>query len=610
MNKEILKKLSRRYTLDTKRNEDFQAYDDMVNMVYEFPDGLANRKDLVEWIDPGAHDSEKIAVNIYDTFNPKWEITPRGPDDKDNAEKLERWVEWQMMRANTHGETEPFRKSMTHCFRYAMTAMQLDYLPYWLPKNKKDWSKTQKASMEGGPFCVTVHEPSTVHYEMGSYGLRWVGTISYVPAASVIDHWSSYANKKTDEGKKITSAIKRVEDILDEDEEAYVTLVDYTDHEKRYVACWHTTMDTVDFDIFDDEAKTQVDVIDIINGENKLPFINWVVSVGASDSLLSTLHKGGLWANRNLSETLKRTAAYSLAFAPKFIKSGMDGDVEIDYTGENTVISTPPGTNLAPIPAIPLDPMWNELSAQDGAIASATTSTQNLTNMGGGSNVQYATINAIIQVNMTQLTSYKRTEEKALTELGRLCFKWIKFSGGTEKAYRKASASPEKIQGEQIDVGPEDFDEDTLFVSAELLPNTPTDKMSIMNIIAQLVDRQAPIPWSEHLEKLGYKNPEAMKDRWTDDQMFMFALKNFSQQQDAALQLQMREAEAKIAEKARVAAVQNSPMSQEANPQNQAKGMPTPPVIPGGQSNNPAQGGASPAMSAPEMTRSATEQPQ
>ena len=598
MDKKILTRISRQYTLNKERNEDFAAYDNMVGMEYELPESLSSRFDIVKFVDPGAHDAEKVAANIYDTYAPRWNILPRGPDDKEEAEKLERWLEWQMRRADQHGETEPSRVTLLHALRYTMVAMQLDYLPYWLPKNKSAWNKHQKVAMKKGPFCVVVHHPSTVYYEMGSYGLRWVSTVSCVPAATVIDHWKAYENDD-EEGRTIKSAVAKIEKILEGDEEAMLVLVDYTDEKKRYVACWVSETESVAFDILENENKD--DVIEIVNSENKLPFINWSISVGSSDSLLSTLHKGHLWENTNLAETLKRSIAYRTAFQPRGVESGVGEEIEIDYTGEPKLIA-PPGKQWTPLPQLGLDPMWNELSVQDRALAASTTSTSNLTSLGSGSNVQYATVQAIININLTQLISYKRTWEKAWREIGNLAFQWVKFTGDVVKGYRTQTKGQGVTMGEQIDVGPNDFDEETLYIDVQLTANNPTDKLQRVNEIGQLVQVGAPVPWSEMLEGIGYGNPEALMERWEDEQVRRAALDNFRKELDAQLQMKLREAEMQMQMQAQQSMQQQSPA-----PQQQGQVPPTgptgqQPAFPGGQGMNPAEGGTPPEMAAAGMT--------
>lgn len=582
MDDKILTRVSRRVTLDESRNSEFKAFDDMVNMEYELPSGLAGREDVVKFVDPAPHDAEKVACNIFDTYNPKWDVLPRGPDDKDSAEELERWLEWMMQRANEHGETEPFRKMMAHSLRYGMVAAQLDYLPYWQNGTK---DKAQKEWAGGGPFCIVLHHPSSVHYEMGSYGLRWVASVTNCPAADVIDHWEAYTDKK------VKGALKKIDAFLEDDEEARLTVVDYTDHNKRYVSCWITEGEEPDLD-------NDAEEIVLVDEENKLPFINWVVAVGSGDPLLTTLHRGNLWTNANLTETIKRSTAFRRAFYPLLMEEGQGEEVQTDYTGATDKLIVPPGKKVTQLIPPPIDQAFNQLSAEDQGRMSQSTSMQSLLSLGNNNNnVQFATINAIIQINMTQLESYKRTMEKALKGLGKMAFKWIKFVGKSETAYRPAPGGNGLMQGQQISIGPEDFDEETLFIEAKLIPNAPTDKMQLVNMAVQLKQAGFRIPDSEAIERLGYGNPEALAERWAQEQMEQTALQQFIKERDAELQVQTQAAIMQLQLQS-----QGQP-PQEQPPQQQGQA----PVMPGGQGMNPAMGGSSPMEAAPDMTRTAIE---
>lgn len=570
------------------------SFDNMVNMVYEPPEGLSAMEDAVFFVDPGAHDAEKVAANIFDTYNPKWDILPRGPSDKDNAEKLERWLEWQMAMTNLHGETEPSRIAMTHSLRYNRICAQMDYLPYWLPKDKKKWTKEQKQMMKGGPYCIILHKPHCVHYEMGKYGLRWVASVALVPAGEVLDHWEGYANKTTDEGKKIAKAVKQVQDILDDDPEAEVVLVDYTSIDKRYVACW--VAETIEFDILDE--KDDRDLIEFVDGDNPLEFINWVISVGSSDALLTTLHRGHLWQNTNDAESIKRTAAYRLAFQPAYLEEGVGEDVEADFTGTQVGMKVPAGKKVTWLIPRQLDPAFNELSAQDRTLMNSSTSIQQISNVSNSSNVQYATADLFMQISLTQLESYKRTFEKAWKELGILCFQWLKQADATEIGYRRADKGKPLARGEQIVVGPNDFVQDELFIECKLIANTPTNKMQLVNMAVQMKQAGLQVPDEEHIEKLGFGNPEALQERWFEEQTTLLAFQMFTEEQKAALQMMIAQKQAEMQMQMQNAALE---ASGQANPD---QGQP---VIPGGEGANTNNGGMPGVMSAP-IGRKALEQ--
>ena len=583
MDDKLIARIQRRMDADSDEHDEYLSYDDMVEMRWALPEGLVDLEGVVPFVDTGPHDAIKVACNIFDTYNPKWDILPRGPDDKDNAEKLERWLEWHMLKANQNSEPEVFREMMKYSTTYNRVCLQMDYLPYWLDKDPNKWTDEQKLEMENGPFCIVCHYPGNVYSERGKYGLRWVASVANIPASDMIDHWQAYSGKHSDEAKKIKKAIAEVEKLLEENDEQRLISVDFTDKKTRFVYCRPTERETVESDDLEGDDK-----IVFIDGENELGFINWVVVKGSGDSLLAAAHKGGLWNSVNISETIKRTNAHRFAFSAKFIEEGVGEDVQTDHSGVTDKLVVPPGKKVTPVPAIPLDPGFNELASQDRALLANSTSIQNLQSMGGGSNIQFATINAIIQISVTQLRSYVRTAEKALQELGKMAFLWVKKGEVSVMGMRRYTKGPESPAGEQIMVGPADFEHDKLYIEAKLIPNTPTDRLQLVNMAMQLVQAGFPIPYSEHMERLGYQNPEAMKIEWEEEQVEKMMLGLFQKEQDAALTLKLQQAQGALQMK-------NQPGQAPQSQQNSN------PVIPQGMTPN--QCGMSPMEAAPQMSQ-------
>lgn len=588
MDERILRKISRRLTLDKDFIDQCKAYDDIAEMRWEMPTGLADKDWAVKFVSPMGHNAEKTATNIFDTYNPKWDVLPFGPENGDDAEEYELFLEWHMAKANLHGDVEPSREAMRHSLRYNRVCGNLDYLPYWLPKDRNKWTDEQKEIVSEAPFCIYMHSPACVRYEMGKYGLRWVASTTLVPAADVIDHWSIYESDSK-AGKKIAAALKKVEALLDEDEEAKVVLVDYTDNKRRYVCCWMTQDSEVNLDIFDDKGKTGTEVIDVLDGENELGFINWVIASGSSDALFSVLHSGDLWVNSNRTETIKRSITYRRAVYPLFLKEGQGPPLETDYSGDVDVLEVPVGTKATQLMPPPLDPAFNELSGQDQSLMAQSVSIQNLSAVNPASNVQFATVQAWIQLALTDLEPYKRTDERFWAAIGKMAFRWLYKTDSVEIGYRSYDKGPQKKKGQKIMIDPKSFDPAKMFVTAKLLPNTPTDKTQLTNQALQLKQGGFPIPDEEAIERLGYGNPEALKARWQKEQIENKALANFFAMLDGQTQIMLQNAA--------------MAMAQQQQMQQQPQQAPAPPIMPEGQAVNPAQGGMPPAMAAPEMTR-------
>jgi hypothetical protein len=221
----------------------------------------------------------------------------------------------------------------------------------------------------------------------------------------------------------------------------------------------------------------------------------------------------------------------------------------------------------------------------------------------------------MIQISKSTLDPYIRNFEKVAVELARLAFLWVQKSGDTLTGYRTKAKNPEmgKVAGQKINIGPADFDPKTMVVQCELLSITPSDEMQRMNVFSQAVQLGLPISKGDIVERMGWGEADVMKQDWLKEQIEQMALANFQKLQDLQLQMQQQQAQMAMQMQAQQAQMQ---MQQQQAPQG-PQGMVPPEqmggggegMIPGGQMNNP-NGALPPAMSAPQMTRSATQGPQ
>ena len=147
--------------------KDLDAYQNMVDLKWNMPEEWSRRLWMRKQISTDGYDAIKMAQNIYDASSPKWEVLPIGLADREHAERLETALEWWTKRANKNGEKEPLRKALHNSCLQNRVIYQIDYLPYWLPANEKNWSKEQKMAAKQSPFCITVHNTRTVYYGMG-----------------------------------------------------------------------------------------------------------------------------------------------------------------------------------------------------------------------------------------------------------------------------------------------------------------------------------------------------------------------------------------------------------------------------------------------------------
>jgi hypothetical protein len=611
-NERILGKIRRRQTLDKNFMNDCASYDAMESLTWDLPKGLAVHEWVRKRVSTDAHDVLKTATNLFDVHHPKWEILPRGPVDADKAEELERWLEWQMLLANRHGDQEPFRQMLKHSTKYNRITVQLDYLPYWLTdKNSEEWKEAVN-----NPFCIKVHSPCNVRYEMGSYGPRWVASVSNVPAAEVIDHWDAYQDDGK-YGKKIAKAIRKIEELLKDNDEARVMYVDYTDREKRWVFAYEASTQSVD-----DKIEAGDNVIEIVNGENELGFINWVISVGTSDPLLFSLHHGGLWENQCFLDTITDSIGIRRGFFPLIKHTSASGKtLEVDYTGAEAVmeLNASDGETAEVMMPPPLDPGIRELMDRNSQKGASATGLKGLQNMNVVGNVQFASVNAMIQVSKSTLDPYIRNFEGAAVELGRLAFLWIHKSGDTITGYRTKNKNVQKnkVKGQKINIGKDDFDPKTMVIQCELLSNTPSDEMQRMNVYSQAVQIGLPIPKKQIVERMDWGEGDVLEADYLKEKIQEIALGVFGKMQEGQVEMLLQQMQQQMQNQQSAISNQQSQPPPQALPPGGQAGMPPPEqmggaaegMMPEGAANDPNAGGAPPAMGAPQMTQTATRRP-
>jgi hypothetical protein len=304
-------------------------------------------------------------------------------------------------------------------------------------------------------------------------------------------------------------------------------------------------------------------------------------------------------------------------------KSPTGTDLDINYDGSQDVVEEGPGDDTQVLNPPPIDQGLAQLAASNSMKMGQAVGIRNLGLQDIAGNVQFSTVQAQIQLQLTALQPYKRTDEKALSQLAILMFKWLKFTGKSEIGYRtsKRVKKDKMVVGEQILITPEDFDTDVMLVQCTLLSNTPTDRQQLVNMLVALKQAGAAIPWTDIVELLQmFGNPELLKGRFQDEQIEQAAMKNFVDEQAAALQMKVMEAQTQIqmqAQQAQQQMQQQAQQQQQMSPEQQQamaqQGGANPPqqdaVQAGGQENNAAAGGEPAMMANPGLTRNNVRQP-
>lgn len=536
LDKTIINRISRQYTLMAEEITDYADYDNIVAMKW---DGIPNLKDedyYVEFIDTTGRDIVQQAVNIYSTQRPKWDVLPRGLGDIDTAEEFERVIEWYMWKAAQAGRKRFHSEALINACKYNKVCAQLEWTD--------DYS-----------FCVKIYHPGTVVYEYG-HKLQWVSVVNNVTAVSLVEYWSGYAKpnwiEKLTRGDQIGKALKKIQELADDDPEQRMMYVDYTDEKRRYTYCYPAGDERIDDSFgYDDDGKKEKEVIVIQDKPNELGFINWAIAEGEGDPLLAPLLKGGIYNRINEEESVLRSKAFRIAFEPMYIQHGrMDADMDIDYSGAQVVAKAPDGARIEKLNATPLDPAFGQLTAQDRNMMTNSIGIASSASL-MASNIQHSTLQDQIKLRLAQLEPYKRITEQAFVQMAYLMFKWAKKKEKILKGqvlYTQSSKAVDKgdyQRGTEIDIKPDQINLDALYIECRILPNNDNDKLQITNQIAMLIQSGVPIPMAEYIEMLYMGSPDIMQERYEKEQIRNAALqaklKEIVSEADEAMQKRLQE---------------------------------------------------------------------
>ena len=597
MNKKTIEAIQARIDDDSDYQEDLVSYQKMVELQWELPETWAAKTFIRKQVSTDSFDVIKMAGNIYDASAPKWEVLPNGQAEKEKADMLETALEWWMKRANKLGSHEPLRKALHNSCLQNRVIYQMDYLPYWLPKDKNQWTEEQKEALRQSSFCVTNHDARNVYYEMGKYGLKWVAAVTIVSAEDIKDHWSVYADDSS--GKKIKSALSKIDKYVEENEEQMFILVDYISLKKREVSAFLTSSETIsDFENYSESS----DRVDILDEKNELGFIPWVVVEGEGQPMLYSSHKSGAWENQNLYNTLIDSTVMRRAVFPILKHVSPTGEpLDIDFTGEEPVVEMRGGEQAEVFQPSPIDPALSQLANTNIARLAQTTGMKGLSSIEVAGNVQYAAVQAVIQLHMTSLQPYVRTVEKANAQLGDLCFKWIDKTNSSEPYWReKKKGEGMKDRGMGGVVTKDKFDPDLLFIECHLIAKAPTDKQQLFNMYAQLKQAGAHVSWKHIIDdKLDIGNGDVLEADWLDEEAGNIAIQQKAKELDAELSEKMKQ---KDFERTMAAQQQAQQQAQPQGVQGEAPPEQGNPMMPGGQGFNAAAGGQPTAPAVPGAT--------
>jgi len=583
MDKKLIGKISRQWTLREQEREDFKSYDNIVNMKWDGIPGVTDKPWGFCFKDPTGRDLIQQATNIYSTQKPKWDVIPIGPNDAERAEKIERVIEWHMLLANEYGKTSPFATMLTHSTKYNKICVQLEH---------------RKNDDGDDYFCPIPFSPSIVVYEVSDEP-AWVAVVNNSYAVDILEHWEPYKKDK-----QIKAALSKIQELVDEDEEQRMMYVDYEDRERRYTFCFKRSDDSIDDTFgFSDDGEPIDDMILVQDKKNTDGYVHWAIAEGEGDPLLAPLHHGDQWLNTNKVESIKASKAFMTAFEPDFLQQGSSTEEpDISYNADQTVIRAPMNATLTKLNHNPLDPAFNELSTQYRNMMTNSVGIGQTASL-EAANVQFATINALIQLRLARLEPYKRTFEKASKQLAKLIFKWMIKHQKPLTGYRIEGkpGAPVMMKGAELTVLPEEAKK--IFITCELLPNNPTDMMQRVNSFMTMKQGGAPIAWSEIFERLHIGGLMSVS-RFEKEEVARTALEAFKAELMSQVELKVKSATLQMETEAQLELASQAGGTTGAGAEPLEQGVDqAAKELAQGQGFNAAQGGNAPSEMSPSLTQ-------
>lgn len=590
---------------DKKRDEMFLWMEQAHHLVWDLPATLQKQGWIRKYISTDPYNGFVTIRRLLSTVVP--DITYQvlqpisgNPAVKEQANKIERGLRWQLLRADRRPKANVVGDAVLSAARCDEVCAMV--LPVeWQGKLTGMSKKRMQMAKRHGDFAVSLKNPRFVHSRFSEWGLEEVLFVNVRKAESAVDLW----------GKKASAIQTELEKEENQAKDLYFCEYDLWDLDV------HTT-----WGFLGEAARLNSDEgIEITiqePKEHRLPFIPAIVRVGGTNldleseyqryPLLYAVFKAGQWATTNIMGTLEQSEVLALTTAPKTITYSPDPNnpPEIEY-GQipGGSINVRMGTEDAkPFQPPQLD--QNLVALMERYKQSMQESTVSRVLMMGEypAGAAYAAINLMTQSAVKSVSPVKRLAEEALADVCCQMLNWTKHMGKPLVGF----GSQVSDMGTQYVINPDDFDTENLFITVELTADVPTDRQGRINAAA-MARRELGMSQERGLEEAGVEDPISEINQSYYEKMKEMELQLYFEREKAKLQLEMQAQQMQLQMQAQQAQMQQQMAAQQEAQQQggggQAPMQQGPQGMPGvsGQGYNPAQGGQPPAQVNPNVTR-------
>jgi hypothetical protein len=579
------------------RNTLFAHMDDMYYSRFTMPEGVPEWVLKVVSTDP--HDAVLTTTRTFATVKPRFKVMPMLPNEanRDRANQIETALAYNFHQAGRRNDASVVWDVVWSAALYAEVAAQVIYLPYQekiLKAMGKD-TRRVKAAKRFGDFAFIIHNPANVYPEWSEYGLEGVMTVR-------VQEWSEFVSSWGDLAGKLDKPTDKNGNYLE-----YVSVFDYTNHEKRCV--WAVCNSTDSVTTFPQVTGSG---IKILEEENKLGFIpfavrRWGNSLSNTTServmpLLQSVYDSGQWNMLNVFESLDASLAIKRAAQPQYAAETPPGtDVELDNTEPVGVAKLPQGTRqFTPLPAQSVDQRVAMQKNQFTARIWQSSVAKILQSLDFASGTPSSSVNQLRSQAANSLSPYKILGEKALEEVAHLMLCWIKYySKEYDEVDLWGKYDDKTRMGQDVKIGGKTIDPDALQIEVTLTADKPVDKLQQING-AVLLKQNFRIPEAELIDEIVGGDPMEMAKRRDLEDFKAAYIANELQKIQMATQLEFQQKQMEMQMQQQQAA-QSQQMEQEMAMREQEAAMAQAEegAVPaqeqaGGLGMNPAAGGIAP----------------
>lgn len=445
------------------------------------------------------------AIRLFASTMPRINIDPMSGLDKDwtISDKIERGVEWMFDQMNRRGEQTPYWKIIESAALYSAVTYQTEYLPHSLRgKTGPKYDELRRRS----PFNFVVHHPGTVFPSWGKHGLEGVLLARMGTVQEMVDEYGM-------ENPGIVKLLSRVQVASPRVNlrKINVQFYDYTDYE------WRIIIVTMAGERKNFSNKIEDEVFVLLKERHGMGFINWVV-VDTREPILKPLVDGEVWKNANILSTIQQSMFIALAAHPRYWTNTPSGKgAEIDYDDPNNSLDLKPGETAGNLDNPEIDPGLAKAVADiESQMFEATaprviSSAEKLVEKGAA----FSTINAIVQLGVSQLALARRTAEQAIEEGIYQMFRWIDMS---QTPLFTRMARTDRGQNPSISLVPGalprnaaenevSFNLDELYIKVELQAQSLVDESGRINNAIQKYEKLG-IAQATAMEEVGIDHPD------------------------------------------------------------------------------------------------------